>query len=156
VSLFPFFKKQNIADSFSKEDKEKIVDAIKIAERSTSGEVRVFIESKCSYINAIDRAEELFGKLEMYKTEQRNAVLVYIAFQDKQLAVYGDKGIHEKVGTSFWNEKITEMIQHFSKANYADGIATIVKEIGEALVYHFPYLKDSDINELPDDIVFGK
>jgi len=48
------------------------------------------------------------------------------------------------------------MLQHFNKANYADGIATVVKEIGDALHTHFPYDEHTDKNELPDDIVFGK
>ena len=35
------------------------------------------------------------------------------------------------------------------------GIRQCVLDIGEALKSNFPYNKDTDINELPDDIVFG-
>lgn len=155
MSLFPFFKKTNIADFFTKQEKDLIVQSIQQAEKSTSGEIRVFIEAKCSYVDALDRAKEIFEKLEMYKTEQRNAVLVYIALQHKQLAVFGDVGIHEKVGSTFWNEKVKEIIHHFNHKNFANGIANLVTKIGNALVYHFPYLGEKDINELPDDVVFG-
>ena len=48
------------------------------------------------------------------------------------------------------------MISHFNKENYADGIANCVSMIGEALQYNFPYDKDVDKNELPDEIIFGK
>ena len=48
------------------------------------------------------------------------------------------------------------MINQFNSANYAEGIAEIIKEIGDALRYHFPYDRLNDKNELPDDIVFGK
>ncbi|MBN8835717.1 MAG: TPM domain-containing protein [Sphingobacteriia bacterium] len=153
--MFSFFRKKS-SSFFSEEEKQIITSAIQHAEQQTSGEVRVFIESKCSYVNAIDRAIELFGKLNMHQTKQRNGVLVYVAVKDRQLAVFGDVGIHEKVGNEFWNNAVQQMIQHFNKSNYALGIAQTVTAVGEALKNHFPYDAATDINELPDDIVFGK
>jgi len=151
--IFPFFKKKSL---FTAEEQQLIVDAIRNAERMTSGEVRVFVESKCSYMNAIDRAVELFFNLEMDETEDRNAVLVYVAMKDKQLAVFGDEGIHKKVGDTYWNEEVNKMIKNFNKDNYADGIKNVITDIGEALTKHFPYNNDTDKNELPDEILFGK
>lgn len=152
--MLNFFRKKT-ANFFTDAEKEIIASAIKAAESSTSGEVRVFVESRCRFVKAIDRAEEIFAQLKMYNTNQRNAVLIYVALKDRQLAILGDKGIHEKVGAAFWNEELKIMIQHFNKDNFAEGIATVVKQVGDALIFHFPYLIDSDINELPDDIVFG-
>jgi uncharacterized membrane protein len=122
----------------------------------TSGEVRVFVESKCSYMDAIDRAAELFFQLQMEKTNDRNAVLVYVAMKDRQLAIFGDEGIHKKVGGEYWNNEVKKMLGNFNRENYAAGISEVVNDIGEALTKHFPYNNDTDKNELPDDIVFGK
>jgi uncharacterized membrane protein len=141
---------------FSEEEKASIVDAIKHAERRTSGEVRVFVESRCRYMDAIDRAADIFINLKMDKTDDRNAVLLYVAMKDRQLAVFGDEGIHQKLGDEYWNEVIGNLIRNFNKSDYAKGIAQSVSAIGEALHYHFPFDKDTDKNELPDDIVFGK
>ena len=152
--MFHWFKKK-AEDYFAPKEKQIIVDAIKQAEKQTSGEVRVFVESKCEYVNAIDRAKELFEKLDMHKTEERNAVIVYVALKHRQLAVFADAGIYEKTGAKFWNDNVQLMLTHFNKEDYVDGIATVVKKIGEALYQHFPYQKN-DLNELPDDIVFGK
>ena len=152
--MFHWFKKK-AEDYFAPNEKQIIVDAIKQAEKQTSGEVRVFVESKCEYVNAIDRAKELFEKLDMHKTEERNAVIVYVALKHRQLAVFADAGIYEKTGAKFWNDNVQLMLTHFNKEDYVDGIATVVKKIGEALYQHFPYQKN-DLNELPDDIVFGK
>ncbi|MGH2552523.1 MAG: TPM domain-containing protein, partial [Chitinophagaceae bacterium] len=110
----------------------------------------------CSWMDAIDRANEIFFSLKMEKTEQRNAVLVYIAVKDRQLAVFGDKGIHEKVGNEYWNKVVSEMLTTFNKDDYAKGIAECVIQIGDALKTHFPYSNDTDKNELPDEIVFGR
>lgn len=152
--MFHFFKKKS-ADYFSESDKQLIVNAIKQAENNTSGEIRVYIENSCSYVDAIDRAKEVFEKLKMYQTQKRNGVLLYVAFKDRQLAIYGDSGIYEKVGTEFWNNEVKQLLQFFNKLNYAEGIADIVLHIGNALKMHFPFNKSTDQNELNDNIVFG-
>ena len=153
MSLFSFFKKEEF---FTVEEKQQIVEAVRSAERQTSGEVRVFVESKCSYMDAIDRAKEIFADLKMYETIDRNAVLVYVALKDRQLAVYGDEGIHKKLGNEYWNTEVRKMISKFNKENYAEGIKEVVEDIGDALIKYFPFNNDTDKNELPDDIVFGR
>ena len=141
---------------FTDEEKQSIVEAVRIAEQRTSGEVRVFVESHCRYVNAIDRAVEIFENLQMQRTELRNATLVYVAIKDRQLAVFGDEGIHQKVGNEYWANEVVKMINAFNRDNIAEGIRQCVLNIGEALAMHFPYDRGTDKNELPDDIVFGK
>jgi uncharacterized membrane protein len=153
MSLFSLFRKK---DFFSVEERQEIVAAVQNAERMTSGEVRVFVENRCSYMDAIDRAKEIFSELKMYETHDRNAVLVYVALKDKQLAILGDEGIHSKLGNDYWNTEVKKMISNFNRENYADGIKEVVMDIGEALTQLFPYNNDTDKNELPDDIIFGK
>ncbi len=147
------FKKKEF---FSKEEKEKIVSSIRHAEECTSGEVRVFVERRCRFIDPLDRAMEIFDMLEMEKTHHRNAVLVYSAIKDRQLAIYGDKGINEKTGHQYWEDEVNKMVSEFNKENYAEGISCCVNDIGQALQHHFPYIKEEDKNELPDEIIFGK
>ncbi len=153
--MFNWFKRK-AEDFFSPEEKEKIVTAIKEAEKQTSGEVRLYIESKCSYVDPLDRAKELFDLLNMYQTADKNAVLVYVAMKHRQLAVFGDEGIYQKTGKDFWNEQVKTMLYHFNRNDYVEGLAEIITKIGEALHTYFPYDKVRDVNELPDDIVFGK
>jgi uncharacterized membrane protein len=141
---------------FTDEEKQSIIDAVRNAEQRTSGEVRVFVESRCRYVNAIDRAVEIFENLQMQKTALRNATLVYVAVKDKQLAVFGDEGIHQKVGNEYWANEVVKMIHAFNRDNIAEGISRCVLNIGEALATHFPYDRSTDKNELPDDIVFGR
>jgi uncharacterized membrane protein len=141
---------------FTEEERQSIVDAVRSAEQRTSGEVRVFVEGHCRYVNAIDRAVEIFENLQMQRTELRNATLVYVAIKDRQLAVFGDEGIHQKVGNEYWANEVVKMINAFNRDNIAEGIRQCVLDIGEALALHFPYDRNTDKNELPDDIVFGK
>lgn len=142
-------------DFFSEKEKEQILAAIRGAEKRTSGEIRLFVETRCRFLNPLDRAREIFYGLQMHKTDLRNGVLLYIAIKDKQLAVFADESIHEKAGAAFWQKEVEKMISLFKGQNYGEGLAGIITEIGNVLHQHFPYT-DGDKNELPDDIIFGK
>lgn len=142
---------------FTEEENEKIIHSIQEAEQQTSGEIRIFVEHRCKYVDALDRAVEIFSNLQMEKTELRNAVLFYIAIKDKQLAIFADKGIHEATGgDKYWKEAVKDILSVFSKDDIVGGITTSIYKIGEALKTHFPFDKEVDKNQLPDEIVFGK
>lgn len=138
------------------EEKEQVVQAIRSAESRTSGEIRIFMESHCKYVNPVERASEIFFNLKMEQTVERNAVLLYIAVKDHQLAIFGDEGIYNRTGQQYWNELVSHILSEFDKKNFAAGICNYVQEIGEGLHSYFPYDRASDHNELPDDIVFGQ
>jgi uncharacterized membrane protein len=153
VAIFPLFKKKEF---FPPQEKEQIVQAIRNAEKQTSGEIRVFVESKNAFVDPIDRAAEIFFKLKMQNTEHRNAVLLYVATNDKQLALFADQGIYEKAGAEYWNNAVSNMLASFTEENISDGIEQCITQIGQTLKEKFPYEASTDKNELPDDIVFGK
>jgi uncharacterized membrane protein len=140
---------------FSEAETQLIVQAIQHAETQTSGEIRLFIESKCKGGNPLERAKEVFADLSMHQTQQRNAVLIYIASKDHKMAIYGDEGIHSAVGQQYWEAEYTLMKTHFSQKEYAIGLQQSILHIGEKLKAHFPY-QSNDKNELPNEIVFGK
>lgn len=153
MALFPWQKPKEF---LTEDEKAAVLAAIRAAEQQTSGEVRVFIESKCRFVDAIDRALELFTQLQMNQTTERNGVLVYVAVKDRQAAVFGDEGIHQKVGDKYWNDEVGKMLLYFRKGDLATGLQESINAIGEALKYYFPYQSETDKNELPDDIVFGR
>ena len=153
VKLFPWQKKK---DFFTAEETDEIVKNIRNAEQQTSGEVRIFVESRCRFVDPLDRAKEIFFQLGMDKTSQRNGTLLYVAVKDHQVAVFGDEGIHQKVGQKYWEEEVNKMLLSFKSEHLAGGISECIKDIGEALHLHFPYDRSTDKNELPDEMIFGK
>jgi uncharacterized membrane protein len=138
----PWQKKKEF---FTAEEKQQLVEAIQKAEQRTSGEVRLFVESKCRFVDPMDRAKEIFFQLGMDKTDLRNATLIYIAVDDHQAAILGDEGIHQKVGAEYWEAEVKKMIWQFKNEHLVDGICLAITDLGEA-----------DKNELPDEIVFGR
>ncbi len=141
-------------DYFTVDQKKYIEAAIKEAELNTSGEIRVHVENRCKG-DVLDRATDVFAMLKMHKTELRNGVLFYLALADRQFAVLGDAGINAVVPDNFWEDVKGVMVEHFAKNNLALGLAKGIELAGQKLKEHFPYQKD-DVNELPDEISFGK
>jgi uncharacterized membrane protein len=151
--MFSLFKKREF---FPAEDNKRIVEAIRMAEMETSGEIRVYLESKNSYVDAIDRAAEIFFKLKMQETDHRNAVLLYIAMDHHELALFADEGIYKRAGADYWNDAVKNMLAKFTKENISEGIVQCIGQIGQTLKAEFPYIPTEDKNELPDEIVFGR
>ena len=142
-----------VEDFLTKAEEQDIVESIGTAEKNTSGEIRVHIEKETS-IAAIDRAMEVFRNLNMENTQERNGVIIYVAVKSKQFAIYGDKGINEKVGHDFWDCTKDVMANQFKNGNFKQGLIDGILRAGEQLKMHFPYLSD-DTNELSNEISKG-
>ncbi len=140
--------------TFTEEERLRIEESIALAEKNTSGEIRLFVEDECGD-NVLDRAAFIFKELKMHMTKDRNGVLFYLAITSRQFAILGDSGINSKVSTDFWYEIKMAMQNHFTTGDFVKGLTNGVLMSGEALRTHFPYLKD-DKNELSNEIVFGK
>jgi uncharacterized membrane protein len=137
----------------SKEDQAKIVKSIESAELNTSGEIRVHIENKCKN-DPIPRAVLVFNKLKMFKTAERNGVLIYLALNSKKFAIIGDVGINAKVPENFWEDVKETIFTHFRSGNLTEGLCIAIELSGSKLKEFFPR-KDDDINEQSDEISFG-
>lgn len=138
---------------FSEEDQALIIHAINLAESKTSGEIRLAVESRCKS-TAMERAAYYFNRLGMQKTALRNGVLIYIAIADHQFAIIGDQGINSKVPSQFWEKTKDLMAQHFREGKIVQGLIVGIEHAGEQLSQYFPAAPD-DINELPNNILFG-
>jgi len=137
----------------SKLEEEEVVEAIRLAEENTSGEIRVHIEKETS-IAPIDRALEVFSMLKMENTKDRNGVIIYVAVKSKQFAIYGDHGINEKVADDFWNTTKDIMLNHFKNGNNKQALVEGILNAGQQLKQHFPH-QDDDVNELSNEISRG-
>lgn len=140
-------------DLFSEQERQQIIEAIKQAERRTSGEIRLHLEDTCSE-DVLDHTAFLFEKLNMHKTKHRNGVLFYVSVKDHQFAILGDRGINEKVPTDFWDSVKTAVLHEFVLGNYLKGLIDGIDMAGDKLRRFFPIERD-DKNELSDEISYG-
>jgi len=134
-------------------EEQAVIEAIRLAELNTSGEIRVHLE-KTAKGDATNRALEVFFNLKMDNTKLQNAVLIYVAVKDKTFVIYGDSGINDVVPANFWDSTKNVMQSHFKAGNFKDGLVEGILKSGEQLKKYFP-LSDLDINELTNDISKG-
>jgi len=138
----------------SKLDHDRIIEAIRGAESKTSGEIRVYIQRGKFETDPVMLAQKKFQRLGMYKTRERNAVLIFVAPRAHKFAVVGDQAIHEKCGEQFWQHVVDGMRVHFQNEKFSHALTEAVNEVGRVLVAHFPRTS-ANANELPDEIIEG-
>lgn len=143
----------NLEDFLTSKEEEEIVEAIRIAESNTSGEIRVHIERNCD-IDVYERALDVFHILKMDNTKEQNGVLIYVAVDNKSFVIFGDQGINNIVGIDFWNTTRDKIATQFKSNNFKQGIIDGITEAGKVLSKHFPW-KHGDRDELENTISKG-
>ncbi len=131
-------------------DEEDIIEAIRLAEQDTSGEIRVHLEDGLGK-DPMERAWELFHELKMDNTRNSNGVLLYVAVHDHKFAICGDRGICDVVPEGFWDQTRDIIQSHFRNGQFKEGIIAGVRSAGKELKAHFPWHPD-DPNELTNEI----
>ncbi|MDA0178449.1 TPM domain-containing protein [Mesoflavibacter profundi] len=134
-------------------EEQEIVEAIRIAEKNTSGEIRVHLENTCNTPIEL-RALEVFSLLKMNNTKQRNGVLIYVAVLDHKFCIYGDLGINKVVPNNFWDDTKNTIQNHFKKGHFKQGLVDGILQAGQELKVHFPSQSDNP-NQLSNTISKG-
>jgi uncharacterized membrane protein len=141
----------------SESDLDAISRAIRSAEARTSAEIRVHLERRVPHRpfrrapDVLARAQHVFRRLGMHRTIERHGVLVYIAVDERRLAVVGDEGIHARVGERHWILVRDLMIDKLRENAPRQAIERAIEELGRALAVHYPRRPD-DRNELSDEV----
>lgn len=143
-----------VEDFLSMQEEEQVIEAIRMAERSTSGEIRVHLERSHGQQDIFERAMEVFHVLKMDNTKAANGVLIYVAVEDRDFVIYGDRGINDVVPAHFWESTKDAIVAQFKKGDYKQGLIDGILKAGEQLQKHFPW-SESTVNELPDTISRG-
>ncbi len=136
--------------TFSKDEEQLLVEAIKDAERGNRGEVCVHIETHCK-ADALERAAEMFHQLGMAETEESTGVLLYVASKSRKAAVFAGSGIHPAAEESFWAGVVEGVTVGFAKRAPLDGLTSALEKIGALLRDSVPG-EDKAGNELPDRV----
>ncbi len=142
-----------VEDFLSAQDEKEVIEAIRTAESETSGEIRVHIEKSHGVKDIFERSMEVFHLLKMDNTKLSNGVLIYVAVEDRDFVIYGDKGINDVVPQDFWESTKDIIVARFKEAKYKQGLIEGILKAGEQLKAHFPW--SENINELPNTISRG-
>ena len=137
-----------------------MADAVRQAEAATSAEIRVHLERRVHRLplqrpDALRRARRVFAHLGMHLTAERHGVLIYLALDDRKLAIVGDEGIHGRVGDTYWEAVRDLMVAKLGEGRALDAVLSGVAEVGRVLAEHFPRRPD-DRNQLSDQVSLGR
>jgi uncharacterized membrane protein len=134
-------------------DLDRIAAAVRAAEAGTGAEIRVHLDARCSG-DPLARAVAVFERLGLTRTAERSGVLVYLALEDRKLAVIGDTGVHARVPEEYWAGLSALLADHCRAGRAAEGLVAVVAEVGVLLARHFPH-SPHDRNELDDEVSLG-
>jgi uncharacterized membrane protein len=141
------------ASVLSRADLDRLHAKIAAAEELTSAELRVVV-TRSSWFGIKNKARRLFAQYGLDKTVQRNAVMILVDTRSRELLIYGDEAVDERVDSQYWNDVRDAMVAELREGNLADGLATGIRLIGEKLASIFP-ADATRKNEIANDIIFA-
>jgi uncharacterized membrane protein len=133
-------------------DRGRLEEAIRRAEESTTGQVRVVVLPRVRG-NLAKVAELTAERLHMRAIPDRNGALILVVPGRREFHVWGDLGIHERVGDDFWKRVAGQISEQFQRGDFTGGLLSGIDEIGRQLTAHFPAQPGAAINSLPDSVV---
>jgi putative membrane protein len=102
---------------------------------------------------AVDaRAKQVFFERGLTETKDRSGVLIFVSELEHRVQILADRGIHEQVGNERWSQEIQTVIAAIRSGHAADGLQTVVREVGTLLAQAFPP-RGENPNELPNEVV---
>ena len=137
----------------SREELDRLSAKIAAAEQITSAELCVVL-TKSSWFGIKNKAHKIFRKHRLHETAARNAVMILVDTRSREMLIYGDEGVHERVDEMFWSDVRDAMLEELRAGRLADGLATGIRLVGEKLAVLFPAV-GNDRNEIANDVIFA-
>lgn len=137
-------------DFLTSDQEQAVVDAIRVAEARTSGEIRVVITSRLVMRPEI-HARRLFAKLGMERTRRRNGALIVLFIRRRRFVVLGDSGFDEFADHGYWQDIAAEISAQLHEGRKLEALTSAIRKIGETMAAHWPP-DASNPDELPNVI----
>jgi putative membrane protein len=100
----------------------------------------------------LTKARDVFLEEEVFKTNDRIGILVYISELEQKVVVLGDSGINSKISKEDWTHIVDTIVLGIKHKQIAQGIVNAVSICQDLLLKHgFTNIEKAE-NELSDDI----
>src|SRR5271168_1394116 len=123
---------------------DRIEQAIKAGEATSSGQVRFVVEGALDGAPlfhdqpARERALDIFSRLRIWDTAHNNGVLIYLLLADRKVEIVADRGIDARVGASGWQEICRAMETDFRDRKFEAGTIKGIEAVSRELAKYFP------------------
>jgi putative membrane protein len=98
------------------------------------------------------RALTAFLEQEVFSTENRTGILIFISRFEHMVEVIGDKGINEKVNPSEWHEVVDIIVKGIREKDPVGGIIHGIEKCGKLLAAAGVHKPPDNPNELSDNL----
>jgi putative membrane protein len=98
------------------------------------------------------KAESYFLQEEVFNTQLRTGIMIFISFLEHEVIVMADKGISKVVDQREWDKLVNDLIAKIKIGRTADGLEAAILRCGEILLEKNFTIAANDINELKDDL----
>jgi putative membrane protein len=115
------------------------------------GFARLFLSAHRKESETLQYAESLFLSHELFATEGRRGVLLFISHFEKQVIILPDKGVRNRLKVDNLNNIISKMTRDLRKNNVRIALETGLEELTAALSGSAQ--EASDKNELSNEII---
>lgn len=95
---------------------------------------------------------EQFFHQKLHETTSRNAILVFVSWDERFVSIVADTGINAKVKQSDWDDLITNFITAIKNDQIEQGFVAMIAGAGDLLKTHFPVSVAKD-DELPNHLI---
>lgn len=129
-----------------------MVAAIERAEKGHRGEIQVFIEARYPGDGPVARAHALFEELGLGATQDGTGVLLYVAAEDRRVAVWAGPGVHGAAEQGFWKDVVAEVAAGFARGDRAGGFERALERVRVLLERAAPG-EDRAGNELANRVI---
>lgn len=97
------------------------------------------------------RAELEFLQMEMFLTEERSGILLFLSLKEREMVVLADKGISATMPKEIWSDVIELALAKGKPSR--DSLEAAIRSCGKILAEKFP-IRPGDKNELSNHVVF--
>lgn len=101
------------------------------------------------------RAAQAFIAEEVFRTQDRTGILLFVSLAERKVLAVGDSGINAKVDRSEWEDVVSSVIKGIRDGRAADGFIEAIGKCGQLLQERGVARRRRDKNELSNRVRMG-
>jgi hypothetical protein len=126
-------------------DQRAIRSAVEDAERRTSVEINVHVETTSRYPEA--RALALFRRLKTMRAGRRIGVLMYLLVQERRCFLVVDEPVRALEGTRVWSDVTNRLTIDLLHGKIGQGVSDAITRFSHILAGHYPRHPDDTVEQ---------
>ena len=98
------------------------------------------------------RAAVAFLEEEVFRTDERTGILLFLSLFEQRVVVLGDEGINRKVAQDEWDDLVQRVVRGVRAGEPVAALEDAIRRCGELLHRRGLEIQPDDVNELADDL----